>query len=416
MEEVRIDGLRRELKLKEFQFNAIYEFSSSIYSSFQIENIIRIFFSTIMGQTGISRAFLFDKNNELFKRRGFKTTEDDIGLIRKYIDQLDHQWFQLKVEELDDSFSELKELLLCKKIFYLVNISSSNKNKVILGLGLKLNRKELKAEEIEFAFFVSRFALIAVENTFLINRMIETKRMEHEIKIARDIQLSLLPQGVPELENFEISVIYQPINEVGGDYYDILKEHKGRLPVLVADVEGKGLSAALLAASSQAIFHSLNELYFFEPSKFIQKANSLIFDFTKGKRFITLFWMLINDLERTITYVNAGHIEPLLISGQEVISLSRGGMLAGFISEANYEKETVQVHSGDVLVVFTDGVLEVESPEGEELGKDELVRMVQDLRHLPAQEMTDKIFQEILKFSQGKKFRDDFTLVVIKVK
>jgi sigma-B regulation protein RsbU (phosphoserine phosphatase) len=410
--------LKKELALKKIQFNSIYEFSESIYSSFRVENIIRIYFSTLMGQLGIPRVFLYDSENKLFEKRGFQASENDIKTFRKAVKKMNHQWFCMTVDELPPDQELLKQFMLSKKIQYLVNISESEKRRAVLGMAAKLNNQALSTENIEYAFFVSKFSQSAVENAIMINKLIESKRMEHELDIARDIQLSLLPQSVPELNNFQVSVIYKPINEVGGDYYDILKERDGHLPILIADVEGKGLSAALLAASSQAIFHTLNELYLSEPRKFIAKANSMIHDFTKGNRFITLFWLLVDDRNRTVTYVNAGHIEPLLIStgNGTVTPLSKGGFLTGFVDEAEYEKETLQLQSGDLILAFTDGVPEVENKAGDEFGIDAMVESVKQNSRLSADEMTAALFDEIMAFSQNKKFRDDFTLIILKVK
>lgn len=415
MEDTGVIRLKRELKLKKFQFNSIYEFSESIYSSFQLENIIRVYFSTLMGQLGISKAFFYDSRNKLFEKRGLRISEEEYALFKRDIKKTGNGWFSQKVEELDGDTGDLKDLLLEKKIHYLVNISESEKKKIILGMGAKFNNKEFTTENIEFSFFVSKFSLIAIENAFLINKIIENKRVEHEMKIARDIQLSLLPQELPVLENFDIGVIYEPINQVGGDYYDILKERKEKLPILIADVEGKGLSAALLAASSQAVFRSLNELYLFDAGKFVSKANSLIYDFTRGNRFITIFWMLIDDKERTLTYVNAGHVAPFLLSKEKTVPLTAGGFLTGFVDDAEYEDETVQLEKGDVIVAFTDGVTEVENPEGEEFGEGALVDFIRNNETLPAQEMTERLFKEITDFSRNKKFRDDFTLIIVKV-
>ena len=416
MEEKKISSLKKQLKLKEFQFNSIYEFSESIYSHFEVNNVLRIYFSTLMGQLGVSRAFIFDSKNKLFKNRGFKPTDAEIKVFTESIKKLGSDWFYLKTNELEPDLNEFKEFLLSKKIHYVVNISEAEKKPTILGLGANLNKKDLTTENIEYAFFVSKFALSAIENAILINRLIESKRIEHEMKIARDIQLSLLPQSLPELENFEISVIYEPINEVGGDYYDILKKRGSALPVLIADVEGKGLSAALLAASSQAVFRSLNELYFFEPTKFIAKANSLICDFTKGKRFITLFWMLVDDKNRSVTYVNAGHVAPCLISKDKITHLTKGGFLTGFVDEAKYEKETITLKSGDIIVAFTDGVTEVENAAGQEFGENAMIDFLEKKNHLPTEQLTQSLFKTIMDFSEKTKFRDDFTLIVLKVK
>jgi len=416
MEEKKISRLKRELKLKEFQFNSIFEFSESIYSSFDIESIIRIFFSTMMTQIGTSRIFLCDHENHIFKKRGFKNTEEEINAFRNSIQKLGEQWFVMRLDEIPAEAQELRTYLEDWKIYYLINISETQRKPSVLGLGARLNQKSMTTENLEYAYLVSKFSLKAIENAILINRLIETKRMEHEINIARDIQHSLLPQSAPILENFEVSVRYEPIHEVGGDYYDILKKRSELLPILIADVEGKGLPAALLAASSQAIFHSLNELYFFEPGKFMAKANAIICDFTRQQRFITVFWMLVDDARKSITYVNAGHIEPLLFSGNTITRLSTGGFLTGFMENAQYEKETIQLHSGDLLVAFTDGVPEVENKAGEEFGIDRIITLVENNRSLSAGELTAALFKATKDFSQGHKFRDDFTLIVLKVK
>lgn len=416
MEARKLSTLKRELKLKEFQFNSLYEFSSSIYSSFQIDNVIRIFFSTLMGQLGVSKIFFFNGENTIFRKRGFRFSEHEKKVFDEYIRKVKPKWFFLKVEELAKSHSHLKELLLEKGVHYLVNISESERKKNILGMGLRFNRSGLTQENIEFAFFVSRFALIAIENAILINKIIENKRIEHEIKIARDIQQSLLPQELPEMENFEVGIFYKPISEVGGDYYDILKKRGNSLPIIIADVEGKGLSAALLAASSQAVFHSLNELYFFEPSKFVAKANSLIYDFTRGNRFITLCWLLLEDKKRQVTYVNAGHVAPFYIGKKGVKSLSAGGFLTGFVPDAQYQKETLNLQRGDLIIAFTDGVPEAENPQGKELGEAAMIKYFKKHSHLSAIELVDGFYQEVQQFCQQKKMRDDFTLLVVKAK
>jgi sigma-B regulation protein RsbU (phosphoserine phosphatase) len=417
MEERQISHLTRELKLKQIQFNSIFEFSESIYSSFHVGSIVRIYFSTLMGQLGISRIFFFDSDNRIFEKRGFRASEDEEKILDKNIKKVPPQWFYLTIDELSPELEELKAFLMEKKIRYLVNISESDKKPAILGLGAKFNQKELNTENIEYAFFVSKFSRGAIENALLIDRLIESKRMEHELKIARDIQLSLLPQSVPRLKNFDISVIYEPTNEVGGDYYDILKVRQNKdLPILIADVEGKGLPAALLAASSQAIFHTLNDLYLFEPGKFVAKANSMICEFTRGQRFITLFWMLVDDDKQSLTYVNAGHIEPLLIKKNSVTPLSKGGFLSGFVNDAQYQKETLRLEPGDLIAAFTDGVPEVENKAGDEFGVDLMIEFLQSNRHLTAAELTTALFKTITDFSQGKKFRDDFTLIILKAK
>jgi len=405
--------LRRELNFRKFQLNAIYEFSAAIYKSLDADYILRIFFLTLMGPIGISRAFFFGGSGRLFRKRGFKFSDSEFLLFRRLIRTLPNHW---RILRLDDLTPELRQLLGSKNIHYLVNVSGTKRKSLILGLGYKLNSRELSDEDLEFTQFLSRLVLVALDNVRSVVQIVEKKRMEYELTVARDIQLSLLPQSLPALKRFDISVIYHPIEKVGGDYYDLLRQRKNLQPLVVADVEGKGLSAAILASFSLAIFHALNELYLFQPAKFMTKANSLITEYTQGKKFITLFWLLLDDEKPALTYVNAGHVYPLLVSEGNVRELSKGGLLLGFTDAQAYEEETIPLKIGDLLVIVTDGVLDAHNPQGEEFGSQPIVNFLAGHSSLPAAEIADRLYKKIKSFVGTARFNDDFTLMIIKVK
>lgn len=413
MEEAGNGRLIRELKLKRLQFNSISEFSSTLYSSFDIDHIVRVFFSTIMGQLGVSRIFLYDRENHIFRKRGFSLSGEKEAVFTTGLEGLTLKNEVQLIEDLPGKAAVRAELLK-HRIHYLIRVESGGKP-VVMGLGLRFNRHDLSSEDLDLAAFVARFAMIAVNNTIMVNRIIESQRIEHEISIARDIQHSLLPQTIPQLENFDLCVEYRPIHEVGGDYYDILRQRRDGCPILIADVEGKGLPAALLAASSQAVFHVVNDLFLSSSSRFVAKANSLICDFTRCNRFITVFWMLVDGPRRRVTYVNAGHEPPFRIDTRgRIHRLSRGGFLTGFMPEAEYEQEDLQIEPGEVIVAFTDGVVEVENPEGVEFGRKRLEDLTVANRALSARELTDRIMAEVDAFAGGCAYRDDFTLLVLK--
>jgi len=416
MAESELARLQKELNFKQLQLNSLYELSSAIHSSGDVDHIVRIFFTILMGPLCIPKAFLFDRGRQLFRKKGFALSHSELQLIKKNLRKSCNSGTWLKVAELPADCSKLKELFTAKGIGYLVNISGSNRRLIVLGLGFKLNNAELSLEDLDFVFYLSQFSLVELDRVFFMQQALEKKRMESELAIARNIQRALMPQVIPRLNHYDIAVVYEPIREVGGDYYDILKKRQNLQPIVLADVEGKALSAALLAASSQAVFHSLNELYLFKPTKFIQKANSLIIDLTGGMRFITLFWMLLDDEKPALTYVNAGHVTPYLISEAAVTKLTTGGLLLGFAEDGDYQEETIPLKTGDMVVSFTDGVLEVENPDGEEFGDAGIVAFVRRNRDLPAQEIADRLYRRIKAFSQGRTFRDDFTIVLIKVK
>lgn len=416
MAENELKLLQKQLKFKKFQLNSIYELSSAMQAQFDVDHLMRIFFSSLMAPLGVSRVFFFDRRHDLFRKRGFTLTVGESTCLRKKLARALAAASCVRTEDLPAALDDLKKLLLARQIHYLLSVSDSRKRVIVLGLGRKFNLRDLEQEDFEFAGILSRFLLIELDNIRYLAQILEKKKLEHEMQIARSIQLSLLPQGLPELCHYDLAVIYEPIHEVGGDYYDILKKKKHIQPLVLADVEGKGLSAALLAASCQAIFHSMNELYIFKPARFIAKANAFLHEMTRGSRFITLFWMLLNDERPTLTYVNAGHNAPYLVTKSGLRRLEAGGMLLGFRGDGAYQEGTVALESGDVICAFTDGVFEVANPAGEEFGERAIADFILANRGLGAAELGEALYKRIKSFSRKARFRDDFTILIVKVR
>jgi len=416
MADSEVKRLQKELQFKKLQLNSIYELSSAMRAQFDVDHVMRIFFSSLMAPLGLSRTFFFDRGQELLRKRGFALSAGESLLLKKKLVRAVTGAACVNVAELPPAQADLKNLLQARGIFYLLNIAENKKKPVVLGLGRKFNLRELAQEDFEFACILSHFMLIELENIRYLALIFEKKKLEHEMQIARGIQLSLLPQKLPRLRHYDVAVIYEPIQEVGGDYYDILKKRKNIQPLVLADVEGKGLAAALLAASCQAVFHSMNELYLFKPATFIARANSFIHEITRGSRFITLFWMLLNDDVPALTYVNAGHNAPCLVNAAGVRKLDAGGLLLGFGGNSPYHEQTLALAAGDVICAFTDGVFEVQDRSGREFGEKAIADFVHANLHLGAAELGDALYRRIKNFSQKTKFRDDFTIMIVKVR
>jgi len=411
-----VKRLQKELQFKKLQLNSIHELSSAMQTQFDVDHVVRIFFSSLMAPLGLLRTFFFDRRHGLLRKRGFALNEGEAQLLKKKLSRALAGRDCVGVDTLPPALDDLKKLLQARRIAYLLNVAEGKKRPIILGLGRKFNRRELEAEDFEFASILSRFMLIELDNIRYLAQIVEKQKLEHEMKIARGIQLSLLPQALPELRHYDLAVIYEPIQEVGGDYYDILKKKKHIQPLVLADVEGKGLAAALLAASCQAVFHSMNELYLYKPAVFIAKANAFIHEITRGNRFITLFWMLLNDNVPALTYVNAGHSAPFLVHADGVRKLDAGGLLLGFSNDSAYQEQTEALKSGDVVCAFTDGVFEAQNPAGAEFGERAIADFLQAHRRLGARELGDALYRRIKNFIGKGKFRDDFTILIVKVR
>ncbi len=415
--EQQLKKTTKELKLSKLLVNSIYEFSSAVSNTLSNESVLRLYFSMVMGHCCIGKAFLFHEERGLLRKKGFALTIEQKKEFKQYLSNLDFEGKSLLVDELPPQFNDFKEVLEKKEIYLLIDISNDLTTTAVLGVAKKFRKVEFNEGDIEYCYLMSRFALIVIDNFFMFKSLIQARKTEHELKIAREIQLSLMPQKMPEMKNFELSFIYKPLREVGGDYFDSLDMGNGRTSLLLADVEGKGLSAALLAASSQAVFSSMSAFVDSkDPGSFITKVNKQICRFTNGQKFIPLVWLSLNDEKKEIQSVNAGHLAPLHISGDKVTSLDVGGTLTGLWDFINYEYQTINPVKGDIIVLFTDGVNEAENLEGEDFGINRIVDLAKRNVNKTANEIGNIIYDKVKRFTNGRDLNDDFTLIVLKVK
>ncbi len=267
-----------------------------------------------------------------------------------------------------------------------------------------------------FAYYSS----IAIENSQLLRESIEKERLKKELEMARDMQQQLLPSTIPQFSNFDISAMFIPANEVGGDYYDIIRIDANRFYLAIGDVSGKGVSAALLMANLQAFLKSIckQNIQLEDATKLL---NELVSENTYDGKFITFFWGIFDNNDRTIEFVNAGHNPPILVNEKSIQYLSTDGMLLG-VEPTIYRKEKLQLQKGDILVFYTDGVTEARNINEEEFSCKRLEELLLEEKNSinnimkTSDEILQSIKNEIEKFTKDQSQSDDITGVVIKVK
>ena len=245
----------------------------------------------------------------------------------------------------------------------------------------------------------------------------EKERYAREMEIARSIQQSFLPQAVPEIKGFEIAVLSLPAMEVGGDFYDFIPVKDGRWGFAIADVSGKGVSAALFMALSRTLI-GISGRADRDPLSAISRANRLIASQSNSCMFVTLFYGVLDPASGVFSYVNAGHNPPLLVRADPagISSLRAGGIALGVVEDADLEEKEVRLSRGDYLVMFTDGVTEAADPEHRLFGDERLNEWLLRHRGLPVQEMVPALAEELQKFARGAPQSDDITLVVLRMR
>jgi phosphoserine phosphatase RsbU/P len=245
-------------------------------------------------------------------------------------------------------------------------------------------------------------------NLETVQREVDTE----ELKQACDIQRGLLPKEIPQLPEFAIAGAWEPARVVGGDYYDVIRLSKNKLAVCIADVAGKGISAALLMANVQAAVRAFAAEYI-PPSRVCTQLNSVLCTNTAAERFVTLFYGVLDAKTRTLQYTNAGHLRPLLIrENGRVIHLENDGALLGVFPIWKYEDSAVQLERGDLLVLFTDGITEATAPGGEEFGEERLIAATKTGREHPLQGLQLDVLGNVREFCNSK-MSDDATLLMI---
>ncbi|MGE0454713.1 MAG: PP2C family protein-serine/threonine phosphatase [Vicinamibacteria bacterium] len=248
----------------------------------------------------------------------------------------------------------------------------------------------------------------------------EKQRLEEELRIARQIQMSLLPQGAVSLPGLRIAALCLPAAEVGGDYYDLLPLSPTRMGVLVADVSGKGTSAALYMAELKGLILSLSRIHE-SPARLLQEANSILAANLDSRSFITMTYAVADVEKRTLRYARAGH-SPILqleaASGRTRVLAPSGlglGIDRGDTFDRVLEEACVPLASGDIFLFFTDGLSEAMNLRSELFGERRLRDLLEQGESLSSEELKERILAEIQRFAEGAAQHDDLTLVILKV-
>ncbi len=240
----------------------------------------------------------------------------------------------------------------------------------------------------------------------------ELERKEAELAIAAKIQRTFLPAECPDIAGLEIMMHTVPAREVGGDFYDLISLDNNRYGMVIADVSGKGVPAALFMASSRTLIRD-NAAWYPDPAALIFQVNNLIVENTENEMFVTIFYGIVDLSAMTLTYCNAGHNPPVLLhENTRIDSLHGTGMAAGVIADTSYTSETISLNPGDILVCYTDGITEAIDTDKNQFGEERLIPLIRSDSSLTTRDIVSDIVDTVTKFCGDEPQFDDITLVV----
>lgn len=258
---------------------------------------------------------------------------------------------------------------------------------------------------------------VAMENKRLFKKQIEQERLRQEMKLANEMQLSLVPAIMPKGGKYELNSVYIPHLSVGGDVYDVIQfENDNRLVCCIADISGKGLAAALLMANFQANLRSLIRRRD-SPLKFIRLLNKAIYRITKGERYITFFIAEFDQQTRRLRYINAGHTPPYLFMDGRLLSLNEGCTFLGWMENLPGEISIgeMQIPGDALMVCYTDGVTDVVNADGEHFGDEGLSDFISSTGVCGASEFNQKLINRLDQYKGAENYTDDFTLLTLRM-
>ncbi len=272
------------------------------------------------------------------------------------------------------------------------------------------------AGDLKLATTLALQAAVSIENARLQAKRLEQERIVKELEIARTIQESLLPDSMPDIVGAEVEALSLPARQVGGDFYDFIPISDDKLGLVMADVSGKGVPAALFMALSRALMRA-NAINDPRVAHAVQQTNRLILECTSSGLFVTLFYAIIDTRNRRLQYVCAGHNPPLVYKQQsgERIWLEADGIALGVIDEIELEEKELELETGDIVVLYTDGVTEATNLQDEIWGEERLLQLVTDSHELSASDLSAKICDTAMAFTGEAPQFDDFTLMLVKM-
>jgi sigma-B regulation protein RsbU (phosphoserine phosphatase) len=413
-----LELLNRQLILRVYQLNSLFELSKDFNAVWDSETIFRILGNSLTGQLLLSRcAVLVNSGDsvELKFVRGFRFNETDLENLgeKNQLCHLPGRSPQLCTEL---EAGVLREFFNSNKVHLIFPMILNDEVRGWILLGDRKTKKGYTQEDYDFISTLGSLALVSDENARMQQQMIEKQRMEKELSIAREIQFSLLPQSIPDTPKYGIATAFQPAYQVGGDYFDFLHVSDSELAIAIGDVSGKSTPAAMIMASLQASLRALASLQVSDPVLTIQRINQLLCkSHGKSNKYVTFFYGILNQNTHELSFVNAGHCYPLIVKKNgRVDRLETGGVVMGFFPEAAYKSGHYKLEPDDLMILYTDGVSELLDEQGEEFGIERIIEVLNQYHEESVSEIRDQLVRTLTKHRGEENQFDDLTLILLK--
>jgi len=322
----------------------------------------------------------------------------------------------------DPFFEDQRES--CAKVFdrlaatLIVPLIYEGKLTGLISLGRKRSGKFYRQEDINLLNILANQSAVAIENALMVKEVIEKERMEEELNIARDLQVSMLPADTPQVAGFEIAAYSMAAREVGGDFYDFINMGAEKAGMVIGDVTGKSVSGALVMSASRSIFRMLSEEELTVAESMIRANRRLKKDVTTGM-FVALLYAVFDSRVKTLTLCSAGQTQPVHVAaktGEAILVETKGDTFPlGILEDAAYEDTQLSLAPGDKVILYTDGIVEAMNADKEIFGFDRLLETAKDSQSMTAGALLDEVKSKVNEFAGSAPQHDDITVIVVSV-
>lgn len=400
--------------------STIYEVSNLTNAEQDQNKLFAAILDKIMEVFKPDRAFILVPEGEDFRVVVQRDTQGgETKLSRTILKKTIHEGVSILSANamLDDRFSGNMSIV-AQNIQSVISVPLESSKEVLGAIYIDsiASSNRFNKAHLDLLTAIGKQAGVAVHRAILFKDYMEKERMQQALDIARKIQTSLLPSGAPETFEYDLVGWNVTCDETGGDYYDFLDLGNGRWAIAIGDVTGHGVGAALLMATSRAFIKALAGKSNNIPVM-MNELNRLLADDMGEDRFITLFYGELDTKTMILRYANAGHENPMLYrkNKQNFEALESTGIPLGMVKEFDYDdSREIKINPSEILVLSTDGITEAMDPEGQQFGAERLYEVVQKGAGKSANQIVRDCHDELQKFCQGRPWRDDLTLVVIK--
>ncbi len=395
-----LEKLEKELSLKELQIKSLLTITQAINDNVSAEGLFNMYKSFLSWEMGIKKMILFIKTDEIWK------VASKINVEEQYEAELIEACDKFKrlhtVKDSDQGYLKLFDIVI--PVFHKELAISY----ALIG-GIK--DKEDIYNKIQFITTITNIIAVAIENKKLFNRQIVQERYNKEMELAKEFQEMLIPKEFPQGPLFQIDTYYKPHYNVGGDYIDYIQFDDNRFAVIIADISGKGVAAALLMSNFQAMLHSLIHQYR-DLETFVFALNQSVYRITQSDKFITFFIAEINTAKRELTYINAGHFPPFLQNGKEIMELKTGSTVIGAFEKLPFIKEEkIKLRADALLLCFTDGLVDTQNDEGSYYDESKLREFILNNNKLSPKAFNEKLIAELDAFKENQEYVDDIAIL-----